>query len=1721
MRKFFPIVALFFSIFSFQYSYSQTYGNEWIAYNQKYYAFKIAQTGIHKLDYSILSAAGIPTGSFFSANIQIFGREQEIPIHVEDGGDNQINSGDYILFYAEKNDGWLDTTLYESPSDVGNPKYSLYNDTIEYFFTWNNQTNNKRFVIENDQSLNNYAPSNYVLFEKYQSFSNAYNEGEKTSDASSSFYTSGEGWGLSPVNGANGFTWTNWSSTVLDQIYQGQDAPEIIYKAVTVGVSNANFTGSGNHHSNHTIGNSNISIADTIFSGYKAIHLNKSFSTNLLPASGQTNFKVSIVNDQGAVTDFQSINYWSFLYPRNPSLGSLMNSTFTVPNSPVQSKVRIDLSNSSSSNPILFVLGSSPKKITLIPNGGNYALLFSNSSDGSNQTVIIQDASNFIQVNSLKAINGTGIFNNYGNSTSYNPEKALLMIFHPKLQAASLDYANYRANDPNGGNYNVILANVNELYQQYGGGIPKHINGIRRFVWHVYDLATEKPVGLYLMGKGIREANISGITSTGPGTRNNNTNYALSLIPSFGQPSSDALITSNLPGTTKWTPLIPTGRISVQTNQELADYLEKVKLHDANQNQSSVYNSQTKDWQKHILHFVGGLNSTQQSTFQGYMSNLESIIEDKYYGGTVQTLAKTGNDPLSPSALNNVMERIQEGVSLITFFGHAAPTTTGFEINIDEPSNWNNTGKYPLILTNSCYNGNIFQSGVSKSEGFVSVPESGAIGYLGQISLGFANVLNSYATRFYQNVSELNYGATIGEQLKATIASLEFPGAGLAIESTTTQMTYNGDPMVRLNWHQKPEIELLEQNISFSPQDLDLTVDSLEMFITLKNLGQSILDTFSVEITRDFPGNNSDSIYVFAIPELHYTHDLSFKMPLQANIGVGLNNFTVKADIPTTIDEIYDELNNNQITKTLFINIDGIQPVIPYQYAVVPDDSVTVKASTINPIADFETYRFEIDTTDQFNSPIKRFALVSGLGGVKEVHPSQWMSSNSGLSSTLVCEDSMVYYWRVAIDDPNPNWRESSFQYIVDKIGWGQDHFFQFKNNSFSGIDYNTQNRIREFLPFSKELECNVLATTSEPAIYDNLYSLDGQMMDYGIINFTPKFHVAVIDKYNLEPWGTRYGNQNPNHFFQNANDNLSRVWKFFTFHQNNATQLQGMQDMIENSVNDGDYILVYSPMTTQWNQVQTIQPTLFDMFNTLGSDSIYNGRPNLPFAFLCRKGDTSFVVEEFAQMQGQNVSLQAILNSIDNIGQERSTRIGPAAYWESVIWKQDPFESINADTTILTIKAFDLAGNLQISIDTAMTSTGEINSLNNLIDASNYPYLQLEAFYKDSISLTPAQLDRWHVLYSPLPEAAIDGSTPLTWIPENDTITEGQEVDFAVDIKNIFTIPMDSLLVSYWIQDANEVKHFITYDRQDSLLVDEVFRDTITFSTIGLTGYNSLWVEVNPYVNGSLYETDQPEQVHFNNILQLPFFVVNDDGHPILDVTFDGQHILNGDIISPYSEILISLKDDNPYLIMDNISDTTLFGVYLTDPNGVQERIPFIDANGNTIMQWIPADSQNKRFKIIYPGNFEQDGKYTLSVQGSDRSGNLSGDLEYKINFEVVHESTITHLLNYPNPFSTSTKFVFTLTGSEVPDEMLIQILTVTGKVVREITEDELGSIHIGRNITEYAWDGRDEFGDQLANGVYLYRVLSEINGESIKLRETNADQYFTKEFGKMYLFR
>ena len=160
----------------------------------------------------------------------------------------------------------------------------------------------------------------------------------------------------------------------------------------------------------------------------------------------------------------------------------------------------------------------------------------------------------------------------------------------------------------------------------------------------------------------------------------------------------------------------------------------------------------------------------------------------------------------------------------------------------------------------------------------------------------------------------------------------------------------------------------------------------------------------------------------------------------------------------------------------------------------------------------------------------------------------------------------------------------------------------------------------------------------------------------------------------------------------------------------------------------------------------------------------------------------------------------------------------------------------------------------------------------------------------------------------------------------------------------------------------------------------------------------------------------------------------------------------------------------------------------------------------------------------------FVLDGKYELMVKDRDRSGNNSSNesrfenntfYDYKTTFEVITKPMITNVLNYPNPFTTSTKFIFTITGSEVPDYMSIQIMTIKGTVVKEIMKEELGPLRVGRNITEYTWNGRDEFGDLLANGVYFYRVVTRLNDKNMDQMSQSYDKFFKQGFGKMVIVR
>lgn len=294
-----------------------------------------------------------------------------------------------------------------------------------------------------------------------------------------------------------------------------------------------------------------------------------------------------------------------------------------------------------------------------------------------------------------------------------------------------------------------------------------------------------------------------------------------------------------------------------------------------------------------------------------------------------------------------------------------------------------------------------------------------------------------------------------------------------------------------------------------------------------------------------------------------------------------------------------------------------------------------------------------------------------------------------------------------------------------------------------------------------------------------------------------------------------------------------------------------------------------------------------------------------------------------------------------------------------------------------------------------------------------------------------------------------------------------------------------DSIKVDLKVIDEANGTHIISVPKLKPLQPNDTAIIRALIDTRTLSGINTVALDVNP-------NQDQPEQLHYNNVLYADLLVSADKFNPLLDVTFDAVHILNRDIVSSKPNVLIKLKDESRFLALQ---DTSLIKLQVRYPDQTLHNYNFGDT-----MQFIPADlsSGENTASIEFRPYFPDDGEYELMVSGKDVNGNQAGYLNYRVLFNVINKPMISNLLNYPNPFTTSTAFVFTITGSQVPQNLRIQILTITGKVVKEITKDELGSVHVGNNITDYKWDGTDMYGQKLANGVYLYRVITNLNGKN-----------------------
>ena len=123
---------------------------------------------------------------------------------------------------------------------------------------------------------------------------------------------------------------------------------------------------------------------------------------------------------------------------------------------------------------------------------------------------------------------------------------------------------------------------------------------------------------------------------------------------------------------------------------------------------------------------------------------------------------------------------------------------------------------------------------------------------------------------------------------------------------------------------------------------------------------------------------------------------------------------------------------------------------------------------------------------------------------------------------------------------------------------------------------------------------------------------------------------------------------------------------------------------------------------------------------------------------------------------------------------------------------------------------------------------------------------------------------------------------------------------------------------------------------------------------------------------------------------------------------------------------------------------------------------------------------------KIRFPYRNLSAGLHTIVFKAWDVYNNY---VSSEIQFVVANSQdvTLTNVLNYPNPFVNYTQFWFSHNKPYEPLEVQVQVMTITGKIVKTINQIITTEGFLSREIT---WDGKDDFGDKIGKGVYIYKL-------------------------------
>lgn len=953
----------------------------WATSAQRCVRLGTAQTGLYRVGREALQRAGLPTG-VNPQTFQLVHHGEEVAIRVEGEADGRFDDADFIEFFGKKADGTLDSTLYHPREAQPHRLYNLYTDTTAYFLTWGEKPG-RRVATLPPGAADGLSPEPFVWVTHRDVFTGDYAVG--------AFYPPGaRAWN------AQFFTHADWGEAYAGPGYRagqpvtfGFDLSFFAKNAGTAPQLDLQVLGRNPdlHRVDVTVGPTGTErwVDSLAWAGFRQ----RNFRTVLNAADVAPNdaLRVGLVARDALPPSGAGVLPWAFSptyvairYPAQPVLFA-PSLEFELPENPVgRSRLRIanvpegselhDLTDERRPVRLLFSRQNGVLE-TVVPNAERprRLLLTSRLLTAAPQPVAFRP---------------------------FPPKADFLVVTHEGLLDAARAYAAYRAS-PAGGSHDTLVVTVNELADRFNHGEWSPL-AIRNFAETARQRAGAK--FLLLVGQGRWPQTV----------RRAADRRALDPVPPAGWPAADVPLVMGMVGDSAFVPGLAVGRLNAAMPAQVLAYLDKVREHEAAPT--------TALWRKRVLHLSGGRSADELRLFRSFVDGFAKTAQTGGVGARVRTRSKQTDAPVE---VFNVSESVNEGVGMVTFFGHSGGGGADVDIGraSDEALGYRNRGRYPLLLVNGCDAGDVFLENSQQSFGtdWVNAPGRGAIAVLAHAAAGYPEPLRDFTRHFYDALfaDSAFVGKPLGVVHNEAIRRLVGqPGANFYEQAHAQQFVLQGDPAVVIFPATQPDYAA---EALFFAENPDAFADSLRLAVVVSNGGRVPAQPVALSIQRKLGDGAATELGPFVLPPVAFRDTLVFSVKNDRARAAGPNRFEVLIDPDRQLAETTRD--NNAAALNVTLPGFAARPLLPPDGGAVdePTANLTAQATRVLP-GRTQNFLVEIDTSEAFDSPFRRSQVVAHA----------WLPV---WKTTLLPADGLRYFWRVRAADPpegpENGWAGSSF----------------------------------------------------------------------------------------------------------------------------------------------------------------------------------------------------------------------------------------------------------------------------------------------------------------------------------------------------------------------------------------------------------------------------------------------------------------------------------------------------------------------------------------------------------------------------------------------------------------------------------------------------------------------------------------------------------------------